>query len=76
MENQMVKHRFIFIFDNHNFFRLEQIVVPTPEALANNLQEIKLIVADTKIKTIVTNITIDGLDQMKKDSREARDATR
>ena len=51
-------------------------MVPTPEALANNLQEIKLIVADTKIKTIVTNITIDGLDQMKKDSREARDATR
>ena len=58
-----------------NFF-LEQIVVPTPDALAHNLHEIKLIVADTKIKTIVTNITIDGLDQMKKDSKEAREATR
>lgn len=54
----------------------EIIVVPTPEALANNLAEMKLIVADAKLKTIVTNITIDGLDQMKKESREARDATR
>lgn len=51
-------------------------MVPTPEALANNLAEMKLIVADAKLKTIVTNITIDGLDQMKKESREARDATR
>ena len=55
---------------------LEQIVVPTPEALANNLLEMKAIVSNSKLKTIVTNVTIDGLDQMKKESKPAREATR
>ena len=54
----------------------EQIVIPTPEALSNYMSEMKMIVEDPKLKTIVTNITIDGLDQMKKESKEARDVTR
>merc|ERR1712176_509591 len=54
----------------------EQIVIPTPEALSNYMTEMKMIVEDPKLKTIVTNITIDGLDQMKKESKEAREATR
>ena len=58
------------------YFFLENIVVPTPEALANNLENMKLIVEDQIIKTIITNITFDGLDQMKKESRGARDVTR
>jgi hypothetical protein len=44
--------------------------------LANNLENMKLIVEDQNIKTIITNITFDGLDQMKKESRGARDVTR
>ena len=39
------------------------------------MSEMKMIVEDPKLKTIVTNITIDGLDQMKKESKEARDVT-
>ena len=54
------------------------MLLPTPEALAYNLEDFKRFVeSDTKnFSTIVTNITVDGLDEMKATSKEARDATR
>ena len=56
---------------------LEQyVLVPTPEAMAFNLHHFKSLVDNPKFSTIVTNITVDGLDEMKKTSKEARDTTR
>lgn len=54
----------------------QYVLVPTPEAMAFNLHHFKSLVDNPKFSTIVTNITVDGLDEMKKTSKEARDATR
>jgi len=52
------------------------VLLPTPEALAMNLENFKKFAENDVLSTIVTNITVEGLDQMKKISKEARDATR
>jgi len=54
----------------------QYVLVPTPEAMAFNLHHFKSLVDNPKFSTIVTNITVDGLDEMKKTSKEARDTTR
>lgn len=76
LEDDEFNIRGTFEDEKQNGDNNENIVVPTPEALANNLENMKLIVEDQNIKTIITNITFDGLDQMKKESRGARDVTR
>ena len=50
--------------------------MPTPEALANHLEAFKTISERGDCSIIVTNITVDGLDEMKTQSKEARDTTR
>jgi len=52
------------------------VVVPTPDALANHLESFKKISERGDCSIIVTNITVDGLDEMKSTRKEARDTTR
>ena len=77
--NGTLLYLIITIFLNHmhcNIDSEQYVLVPTPEAMAFNLHHFKSLVDNPKFSTIVTNITVDGLDEMKKTSKEARDATR
>merc|ERR1712037_580896 len=51
-------------------------VIPTPAALCSSIEGVKEINANENNHMIITNMTIDGLDLMKKDSKEAREVTK
>jgi len=77
MEDDEFNIRGTFKTENEEEKIHEQFVLlPTPEALALNLENFKLLAEKETFSTIVTNITVEGLDQMKKLSKDARDATR
>ena len=63
-------------FDTETEEKKQTVVVPTPDALAGNLESFKKISESGNCSIIVTNITVDGLDEMKTSSKEARDTTR
>ena len=74
---RVIKRKYHSIHFSFKTKNSEQFVLlPTPEALALNLENFKLLAEKETFSTIVTNITVEGLDQMKKLSKDARDATR